>query len=248
MRNPNQAGNPFGDFFWLVEVSRAVPPAAAPMLPGLHALVSGRMTEHLQGRTWRSSWKSSNCWCGRLYPLLHRLLVIVGLVGVMGAGAVADEPPTFSPEQLKAAFLLNFPKYVEWPADAFAAPEAEIVFGIVGDESLSAEIERLGAGKKANGRAFKFRRLTPRDELGGCHILFIAASQAQRTPELLVKAAGRSVLTVGEHPNFLGQGMIALAQKDRKITLEINLAAATAAQLKISSKLLGVATVKGRSG
>lgn len=161
--------------------------------------------------------------------------------------SVADEAKALSAEQLKAAFILNFPKYVEWPTNAFATTNTPIVLGMVGDEKLCAEIEGMGADKKVNGRPLVIRRVTADAELEGCQILFIAAPQARRTPELLAKLKGRGVLTVGENENFLESGgMINLVRKDRKIGLEINLAPATAADIKISSKLLGVATVKGR--
>lgn len=225
---------------------RALPKQYPSALRGAARLGVGRMKTDLQGSVRQRSWDKTNCRRWRLYQRLCGVILALGLALGPGPGVGAGEPRTVSPEELKAAFLLSFPKYVEWPARAFAGPDSAIVFGIVGDDRLSAELERLGTGKTANGRGLVFRRLTSRDEFSGCHILFVSATQAPSTSEVLGKVAGRSVLTVGESPDFLGRGMIALTQKDRKMTIEINLAEATAAQLVISSKLLGVATVRGR--
>jgi hypothetical protein len=188
-------------------------------------------------------------WAGRRVGRLCGGLAAAALVCLLGAGpaAGADDTRAFSAEELKAAFILNFPKYVEWPTNTFAAAGAPIVFGVLGDEPLSAEMEKMSASKQVNGRAVVIRRLAANADLTGCHLLFVSESRAAQAAEVLATLKGRSVLTVGESADFLERGgMINLARKDRKISLEINLAAATAAQLRISSRLLGVATVKNR--
>jgi hypothetical protein len=187
---------------------------------------------------------------GGLWGWGRRWCRLGGLLLLLGAGAsavVAEETKALSAGQLKAAFILDFPQYVEWPTNRFAAGDTPIIVGVLGDEKLSAELERMGGDKKINGRAVVIRRVTPEESPDGWHILYVAAAQAQRAPELLARLQGRSVLTVGESEDFLERGgMVNLVRKERKYALEINLAPATAAQLKISSKLLSVATVKGR--
>lgn len=151
--------------------------------------------------------------------------------------------------QVKAAFLINFPKYVDWPAEAFAATNSPIVIAVLGQTKVTAEIQKIIPGRTVNGREFVLKRLASGEASGVCHILFISAAEQQHSPSLLTQLKDASVLTVGESDDFLERrGIINLARRDQKIALEVNLTAADKARIKISSKLLGVASVvKGKS-
>ena len=164
---------------------------------------------------------------------------------------VAAEAPEVSEEQVKAAFLINFPKYVDWPSNAFAEANSPIVVAVFGETALDKDLQKMIKGKVIMGRPLLFRRVTATEEsTSGCHVLFIDAATVQRTPDILSKLNGISVLTVGDSDNFLDSGgVIRFARRDRKVRLEVNLAAADQAHLKISSKLLSVAdVVRGKSG
>jgi len=169
---------------------------------------------------------------------------------MMGVGtfvSVAQEPQAAEP-QIKAAFLINFPKYVDWPAEAFAATNSPIVIAVLGETPVAEALQRLIMDRTINGRGLLLRRLAAREEIGACHVLFITAAELQRSPNLLAKPRP-SVLTVGESDNFLESGgVINLARRSQKIALEVNVPAAENAGIKISSKLLNISTVmKGKS-
>lgn len=164
---------------------------------------------------------------------------------------VAADAPEVSEEQVKSAFLINFPKYVDWPPNAFAETNSPIVVAVFGETGLDQDLQKMIKGKTIMGRPLVFKRVTATEEFtSGCHVLFIDAATVQRTPDILSKLTGVSVLTVGESDGFLDSGgVIRLARRDRKVRLEVNLAAAGRAHLKISSKLLSVAdVVMGKSG
>lgn len=161
--------------------------------------------------------------------------------------AVESADPAPSEDQLKAAFLLNFPKYVEWPAEAFPGAQAPIVVTVVGDLSLGEELRRMAAGKAVDGRKLEVRNAeSPEDIAPDSRIIFV--SDAERwTAGLLAHVRTSPVLTVGEADDFLDAGgMINLARRERRIRLEVSLAPAEAAGLKISSRLLRIAEVVKR--
>lgn len=166
----------------------------------------------------------------------------------MGWAAVTSvsiaEEPLASEYQVKAAFLVNFPKYAEWPASAFVETKSPIVIAVLGETPVTGEIQKVIEGRTVDGRKIVLKRLASGEEPGVCHILFISAVEQRHLPEVLVKLKDTSVLTVGESDNFLEDGgIINLARRDQRVALEVNLVAANKAQIKISSKLLGVASM-----
>jgi len=167
---------------------------------------------------------------------------------IAGTSVSNAETPVPSEYQVKAAFLINFPKYVEWPAETFAETNSPIVVAVLGETKVTEEIQKVIAGRTINGREIVLKRLASGEESGVCHILFISAAEQQHSPNLLAKLKDTSILTVGESDDFLERGgMINLARRDQKIALEVNLTAADKRRIKISSKLLSVATVvKGK--
>jgi len=182
------------------------------------------------------------------YPPRLRTLFAVALAAMISAVAMAQQP-TPSEYQVKAAFLINFPKYAEWPASAFAETNSPVVIGLLGESKVVQELEKIVRGRTANGRKIILKRLGTVEETGGCHILFISAGEQQRTPNLLAKLKDGGILTVGETEDFLEHGgIINLAHREEKIALEVNLVAAARARIQISSKLLNVASVvKGKA-
>ena len=157
---------------------------------------------------------------------------------------VVAEPPVLSESQVKALFLVNFAKYVDWPADAFATDTAPVVIGLVGRDDLGSNLEQATDGKMINGRRILVLHVAGPKEYKRCHILFISGSEKDRLKDILGEVKDSPVLTVGETDDFLSlAGMISFTKKANKIRLEINLAAAQQAHLKLSSKLLSVADV-----
>lgn len=180
-------------------------------------------------------------------PTVALLLLVIGLVEVPISVKADDEAP--QDYQVKAAFLVNFPKYVDWPADAFPSTNSPITVGVFGDENVAREYQNMTQGLVMDGHPVVLKRIQSEADLtGSFQILFIATSERARAASILEKLKGSPVLLVGETDNFLDQGgMINLVPKNRKIRMQINLIAARQSHLKISSRLLVAADlVKGK--
>ena len=83
---------------------------------------------------------------------------------------------------IKAGYIYNFAKLVEWPASAFAQPDSPIVIGIVGTDPFGPIIDKVLEGKKVNGHAFVIKRLKPTADVKECHILFIVRRSVPTSP------------------------------------------------------------------
>jgi hypothetical protein len=168
------------------------------------------------------------------------LLVFV----LCAATGIAAEVTPPSESQVKAACLFSLSKYVEWPASRFPEKTSPIVLGLHGEDRLGNDLGPLVATRLIDNRKVILNRVATAAEWRDCHILFISASETQRLPDILSKLNGVPVLTVGESPGFLEHGgIINFVMKERKVRLEVNLAAAEKAGLKISARLLAAADV-----
>jgi hypothetical protein len=179
--------------------------------------------------------------CGGPLRLALMLALLAGARGGFAENAL-PEP------QVKAAFLVNFPKYVDWPADAFAETNSPIIVATLGETDLGDHLREMIQGRTVNGRPLHFKVIAENDPGRDFHILFIPDLARRRLPAVLEKLKDSPVLTVGETDDFLARGgVINLTRRDQKVRLEVNLPAARQAGLKISSKLLSVAdVVKGK--
>lgn len=159
------------------------------------------------------------------------------------AGApVCAQAPQPSEYQLKAAFLFNFAKYIDWPAESFTNDKAPFLIGILGDNPFGSALEQIVAGKKINEHPITIQPLRAGTEGTNCHIIFVSSSEKKRLPEIMQSLHGAAVLTVGETEKFIETGgIINFVPEANKIRFQINDDAAKAAKLKISSKLLSLA-------
>ena len=159
-----------------------------------------------------------------------------------GGGSAQDSQP--SEYQLKAAFLFNFAKFVEWPPAAFAEPNSPLIIGILGENPFGDVLEETVRGKSLNNHPLAVRTFRSVAESTNCHVLFISASEADRLPAILARLKGRSILTVGDTKDFVARdGIVGFTVDHKRLKLRVNLAAADAAKLTISSKLLRQADV-----
>ena len=181
----------------------------------------------------------------RLSPAVLLLLFLA-----LGRGAAWAEAPSASEYEVKAAFLYNFAKFVEWPPTAFADQSSALVIGVLGDDPFGVDLDRAVEDKTVNGRALVVRRFKRLEEVTTCHILFVSASESGRLAHVLELLRTSSVLTVDEDDQFVHLGgIINFTIRDNKVHFVINAEAAQQAGLKISSKLLKVAdTVLGQPG
>ncbi len=161
------------------------------------------------------------------------------LLLILAPGQVNE--PRLSEYQLKAAFLFNFAKFVDWPPEAFPSETSPLVIGVLGQNPFGKDLGDVIRNKVIGGHPVT-QRMTSLEAAGGCHVLFISSSERKRLREIIHTLQGNSVLTVGDSDEFIAAGgMINLFVEGKKIRFQINQPAAKSAGLKVSSKLLCLA-------
>ncbi|MEO5821625.1 MAG: YfiR family protein [Vicinamibacteraceae bacterium] len=152
----------------------------------------------------------------------------------------------FDDQQVKAAFVLNFLKFVTWP-QAAATPEAPIDVVVLGADDLAKALARASAGQQVAGRAIAVRSVRKAGDIAGTpQLLFIGASERDRLPVLLRQFEGHPVLTVGDANGYGSAGVVLnFYSSDSRIRFEANTTAAARAGLQISSHLLRLARIVG---
>jgi hypothetical protein len=146
--------------------------------------------------------------------------------------------------QIKAAFIYNFTKFVEWPNDAFSSASDPMVIGILGDDPFGNALDQAVKGKSVDGHRLVIKRFPKPKDIDKCHILFVCASESRRIDKAIDAVRGSCALTVGESDEFAQRGgIIGFTLADNRIALEINVDAEKRERLKISSKLLKLARI-----
>lgn len=167
------------------------------------------------------------------------LLTFVLLSGLAEGRVHSQAPDEY---QMKAAFLYNFARFVEWPSETLKGENPILVVGIMGSDPFGTAVDESISSKSLNGRQFMIKRLKWGQNLRDCHILVICASERKRLSQILESLKGAGVLTVSELSDFCQQGGgIGLILEEKKVRFLINMDAAEQARLKISSKLLTLA-------
>ena len=157
--------------------------------------------------------------------------------------------PPAAEYQVKAAYLFNFGQFVEWPQHAYASPAAPFVIGIIGEDPFGRTLDDVIAGESFGGRPLIVRRFRNPEDISACNILFIGRSEAGRLDETIEALRGRSVLTVTDIAGAEHRGaIIVLFNENNRVRMRINVAAARASNLIISSKLLRPAEIVGNDG
>ena len=181
---------------------------------------------------------------GSLLPTLTVVALLLA-AWLPGAPSRAGGPDAPYPEyQVKAAFLYHFTKYMEWPPGAFASAGPGIVLGVLGVDPFQGAVEDVIRDRTVEGRPLSWKRFEDPPRPGECHVLFIGSAEQARLNKALDRLKTLPILTVGESEAFGRAGGIAWFRLEgNKLRFAINLDAARRAGLKISSRLLGVATV-----
>ena len=149
---------------------------------------------------------------------------------------------------IKAAYLYNFAKFVEWPPTAFATPDDSLLICVIGDNPFGDALTNL-RGKLVGHHPVTVQELSSPADAPGCHIVFIARSQQLRLKSLLTTLGSRPILTVSDIENFTQVGgIIGLTEVEQRIQFVINTAAVRRAGLTVSSQLLKLATVIDGNG
>ena len=181
------------------------------------------------------------------FLMLHyisRLIVLITAWILVGSVATVHAlSPLLREYHIKAAFLYNFAKFVEWPDQTLADTSVPIGVGVLGKDPFGSALDSIN-GKTVRGRSLVIKRFETVQDLEFCHVLFISSSEEKHLASILESLKDRSVLTVSEAEQFTQcGGIIKLTEKGNRIRFEINLGAADRARLKISSKLLKLATI-----
>ncbi len=146
--------------------------------------------------------------------------------------------------QVKAAFILNFARFVEWPPEAFRSPSDPIATCILGQDPFGHWLKDTVEGRTIDGRALVLRRISTPEEAVTCHILFVSASEPKRTWSALSETRRSGLLTVGETPEASRCGaVITFILEEDRIRFEINTQAADRGKMRFSSRLLSLAKV-----
>lgn len=146
--------------------------------------------------------------------------------------------------QIKAKYLYNFARFVDWPEKSFQNPDSPYVIGIIGSDPYGIDLEKTVEGKQVKNRKFKIRRYQNLDSLSTCHILFIGTESRARLLQIFEKIKNFSILTVGDEKNFAKDGgMINFVIKKKRIRFEINMATVKRSHLKMSTNLLKMAEI-----
>jgi hypothetical protein len=171
-------------------------------------------------------------------------LVAIAIVFMAATRIAHAEELAPTEYQVKSAFLYNFAKFVEWPAEAFGDELTPLNLCVLGDEHFVSARESL-AGKKVKGRKLEVNRVETAADLRDCHMLFISADKTSDPHPYLI-GVKRPVLKVGETIDFIKRGgIINLVRVENKFRFEINRSAGERAGFKFSSQLLKLATIVG---
>ena len=165
-------------------------------------------------------------------------LLVLFLLGT-SPGALEGQSDTSRPTQMKAAFLYNFARFIDWPESG----RVSVDICVLGDPASSVAVESI-AGKIARGQTVRVAAHTSPRDVRECQIVFIASEWQARLPEVLGALEGTDVLTVGDSDGFAEDGgMIGLNLRRNRFLLEINVTAIRAAGLTVSSQLLALSNI-----
>ena len=174
------------------------------------------------------------------------LALIALLVGQRNA--VAADAPISREYQIKAAFLYNIPKFVEWPADGFTDANAPIVIGVLGVNPFGDVLQTIVRDRKINGRSVIVKQVESVAEARVSQLLFVGANEDARFAGMRKAMEGSTVLTVGESAAFAAAGGgIRFVPVGDKLSFEINMSSVERAHLKISSQLQKLAIAVSRT-
>jgi|SRR5579871_3373014 len=169
---------------------------------------------------------------------LFAAIVLAALHFPMAQGQTIDE------YQVKAAFLYNFAKFVDWPVQSFKSPVDPIAICLFGPSPFGNSLEDAVDRKVVGGRTFVVRRISDAPHTGSCHILFVASSEQRHFKAVIPDLSMIGVLIVGESPGFAAEiGIVNFKLEEGRVRIEINVHAAERANLRISSKLLSLAEI-----
>jgi hypothetical protein len=195
------------------------------------------MNEGIQGAVTGTGRTPCGCVCRYRF-----LLALLFLQLALGAHA-----QTSREDQIKAAFVYNFTKFIEWPSKSFPDANAAIVIGVLGDSPMAAALDDVVRDRKVNGRRIIVHTIQGAADAASTHVLFVSASESSRWAQVQAAIETLPVVTVGESPSFAQSGgTINFVVHDDKLLFVINMAAAERSGVKISAQLQKLAAAVQR--
>lgn len=181
----------------------------------------------------RKSWHSR---------LSIQLIVFICATTLPGTNFAGDNTNN-TEYNLKAAYLYQFTKFTQWPGRLFINQNSPIKICILGKNPFGKSLDSFSS-RASQGRDLSIKYLSSLQNIASCHVVFICRSEDRKLPQILLRIENSPVLSVSDIDNFAQRGgIIGFVPRQRKVGLEINVAASHTSGTKISSKLLGVATL-----
>jgi hypothetical protein len=185
-------------------------------------------------------------WVRLSFFSLNLVIGAFGLAGLLasqagiprssGAGGTSLE------YQVKAAYLLNFTRYVEWPPQSFTAPEAPVTICVLGRDPFGTVLDATVLGRTTHGRPLKIRRIRTDQEAAACHLVFMSKKTWRTQRDLPRTLQAQGILTVGESDEFAQEGgVIGFIIQNETVRFVVNADAGDRAGLRISSRMLSLA-------
>jgi hypothetical protein len=168
-------------------------------------------------------------------------------VALLALAAALPARPQAAPSveyQVKAAFLFNFAKFIEWPQDAFANEKTPINLCVFRHDPFGGALEEVIREKAINNRGLLAERINDLSELKACQLVFVSGREEKQLPEILNSLKKTSALVVGESADFAENGgAVQFFLENNKLRFAINVDAIQRARLQASSKLLALARI-----
>ena len=178
-----------------------------------------------------------------------KLGVFVLLLGFNMVGVATAKAASFEEFQIKAAFLFHFSHFIKWPGPQVDLINKPIVFCALDEGPVESALKELLLTSQARTHAMRFSLISDPSETSACNYLFIGSANQHEIARAIKSTDGKAILTVSDSEGFALQGgMIELARKGNRIQVLINLKNVTEHDLKVSSKLLRLATIISPSG
>jgi hypothetical protein len=165
------------------------------------------------------------------------------VVSLLSASIVESQQARVSEYDVKAVYLYNFAKFVDWPVSAMKSKGDPFTICVLGKDPFGSILDVTIAGETIGGRRVAAKRVSDPPEVSGCQILYISSSEESRLNTIFGYLDKSATLTVSDIPQFSQHGgMIEFVLQGSRVRFDVNLAAAQQAGLNLSSELLKVAT------
>jgi hypothetical protein len=175
--------------------------------------------------------------------LLAALTALLCLLAHTGREAAAADQPVDA-GQMKAVFVVNFLRFVDWPPANVAPAPAPLVVAVLGDRAFIENLRDYAAGQSISGHAIEVKAIERPEDARGAHVLFIGASESANVPAIVKMAETCALLTIGDTDGFARAGVILnLYTVDQRVRIEANPAAANRTGLRLSAHLLRIARI-----